>query len=102
MNKNSVKGYAILGILFALVSVVVFAVPTAKTPAFWIAYGFTVVAFAVQPFIWKLALGREKSLKSKFLRFPVIYIAVVYLAITKNNRAAIRIPHGVPKVPEIV
>lgn len=48
MNKNSVKGYAILGILFALVSVVVFAVPTAKTPAFWIAYGFTVVAFAVQ------------------------------------------------------
>lgn len=40
MNKNSVKGYAILGILFALVSVVVFAVPTAKTPAFWIAYGF--------------------------------------------------------------
>ena len=81
MNKNSVKGYAILGILFALVSVVVFAVPTAKAPAFWIAYGFTVVAFAVQPFIWKLALGREKSLKSKFLRFPVIYIAVVYLAI---------------------
>lgn len=49
MNKNSVKGYAILGILFALVSVVVFAVPAAKTPAFWIAYGFTVVAFAVQP-----------------------------------------------------
>lgn len=22
--------------------------------------------------------------------------------VTKNNRAAIRIPHGVPKVPEIV
>lgn len=80
MNKNSVKGYAILGILFALVSAVVFAVPTAKTPAFWIAYGFTVVAFAAQPFIWKTALGREKALKSKFLGFPVIHIAVVYLA----------------------
>ena len=64
MNKDSVKGYAILGILFALVSAVVFAVPTAKTPAFWIAYGFTVVAFATQPFIWKSALGREESLKS--------------------------------------
>ena len=81
MNKDSVKGYAILGILFALVSAVVFAVPTAKTPAFWIAYGFTVVAFATQPFIWKSALGREESLKSKFLGFPVVYIAVVYLAI---------------------
>lgn len=80
MNKNCVKGYSILGILFALVSAVVFAAPTAKTPTFWIAYGFTVVAFAAQPFIWKTALGREKSLKSKFLGFPVIHIAVVYLA----------------------
>lgn len=80
MNKNCVKGYAILGILFALVSAVVFATPTAKTLAFWNAYGFTVVAFATQPFIWKSALGREESLKSKFLGFPVIYIAVVYLA----------------------
>ena len=37
-------------ILFALVNAVVFAAPTAKTPSFWIAYGFTAVAFAAQPF----------------------------------------------------
>ena len=36
--------------MFALVNAVVFAAPTAKTPSFWIAYGFTAVAFAAQPF----------------------------------------------------
>ena len=46
MKKNSSKGYVILGILFALVSVIAFAVPSAKTAAFGISYAFTVVAFA--------------------------------------------------------
>ena len=36
MKKNSSKGYLILDILFILVSVIAFAVPTAKNTAFWI------------------------------------------------------------------
>ena len=48
MKKNSTKGYVILGILFALVSIIAFAVPTAKTATFWIAYVFTAAAFAAQ------------------------------------------------------
>ena len=36
MKKNSTKGYAILSILFILVSVIAFAVPVTKTAAFWI------------------------------------------------------------------
>ena len=65
MKKNSTKGYVILGILFALVSIVAFAVPTVKTSTFWIAYVFTVAAFAAQIGIWKTALGKEETLKSK-------------------------------------
>jgi len=34
MKKNSTKGYAILSILFILVSVIAFAVPVTKTAAF--------------------------------------------------------------------
>ncbi len=79
MKKNSTKGYAVLGILFVLISVVVFAVPVPKTAAFWIAYGFTVIAFAAQIIIWKTAFGRGESLKSKFLGFPMIHIGIVYL-----------------------
>ena len=81
MKKNNAKGYIILGILFVLISVIVIAVPSVKTTAFWISYVFTVVAFAAQIFIWKLALGRDKTLKSSFLGIPVIYVGIAYLII---------------------
>lgn len=81
MKKNNVKGYAILSILFVLVSVIAFAVPSAKTTAFWLSYGFTVLAFAAQIAIWKAAFGRAESLKSKFLGFQVVHIGIVYLVV---------------------
>ena len=81
MKKNSTKGYVILGILFALVNIIAFAVPTSKTATFWIAYVFTAAAFAVQIGIWKTALGKEEPLKSKFLGFPVVHIGIVYAVI---------------------
>ena len=80
MKKNSTKGYVILGILFALVSIIAFAVPTTKTATFWIAYVFTAAAFATQIIIWSKALGKEE-LKSKFLGFPVVHIGIVYAII---------------------
>lgn len=88
MKKISSKGYVILGILFVLVSVVAFAVPSAKTAAFWISYAFTVIAFAAQIAIWKAGLGRTESLKSKFLGFPVVHIGIVYLVIQSITLAA--------------
>lgn len=78
MKKNSTKGYVILGVLFALVSIIAFAVPTVKTSTFWIVYVFTAAAFAAQIGIWKTALGKEETLKSKFLGFPVVHIGIVY------------------------
>ena len=80
MKKNSTKGYVILGILFALISIIAFAVPTTKTATFWIAYVFTAAAFAAQIIIWNKALGKEE-LKSKFLGFPVVHIGIVYAII---------------------
>lgn len=81
MKKNSTKGYILLGIAFVLVSVIAFTVPSAKTSVFWISYVFTVIAFAAQIAIWKAALGRAESLKSKFLGFPVVHIGMVYLVV---------------------
>lgn len=81
MKRNSSKGYVILGILFVLASVIAFAVPSAKTVAFWISYAFTLIAFADQIAIWKAGLGRAKPLKSRFLGFPIVHIGVVYLVI---------------------
>lgn len=81
MKKNSSKGYLILGILFVLVSVIAFAVPSAKNAVFWISYAFTLIAFAAQIAIWKAGLGGVEPLKSKFLGFPVVYISIVYLIV---------------------
>lgn len=81
MKKNSTKGYVILGILFALISIIAFAVPTVKTATFWITYVFTAAAFAAQIVIWKTALGKGETLKSKFLGFPVVHIGIVYTVI---------------------
>ena len=81
MKKNSTKGYVILGVLFVLVSIIAFAVPTSKTTTFWIAYVFTAAAFAAQIGIWKTALGKEETLKSKFLGFPIVHIGIAYAVI---------------------
>ena len=81
MKKNSSQGYLILGILFVLVSVIAFAVPSEKNTAFWISYAFTLIAFAAQIVIWKSTLGRAESLKSKFLGFPIVHIGMVYLVV---------------------
>ncbi len=78
-NKNS--GYAVLGILFVLISIIVFVIPTEKTATFWIAYVFTAIAFVSQIVIWKKALGKNDALKSKFLGLPVVHIGIVYLII---------------------
>lgn len=81
MSKNKKLGYIILGIAFILFNVIAFAVPIDKTSVFWIAYAFTVVAFAAQIGVWNLAFRKAETLKSKFLGLPIIHVGVVYLII---------------------
>ena len=81
MKKNSSKGYAILGIIFLLISIIAFAVPIIKTTTFWIAYVFTAIAILAQIVIWKNAFGKDDTLKSKFLGLPVVHVGIVYLVV---------------------
>ena len=81
MKKNNLMSYLALGIVFALFNVIAFVTPTEKTATFWTAYVFTVVAFALQLLVWKLAFGKKETLKSKFLGIPVIYVGIVYLIV---------------------
>ncbi len=81
MKKRIKTGYFILAILFALVSLIAFIIPTRKNSVFWIAYAFTIVAFALQYFIWRISIGKAKELKSKYLGFPLVYVAFVYLLV---------------------
>ena len=81
MKKNSLMPYLALGIVFALFNVIAFVIPTDKTATFWAAYAFSVVAFAVQIPLWKIAFGKKDTLKSKFLGIPVIHVGIIYLII---------------------
>lgn len=81
MKKNNLMSYLALGIVFALFNVIAFVIPTDKTATFWTAYAFSVVAFAVQITLWKIALSKKDTLKSKFLGIPVIHVGITYLII---------------------
>ena len=81
MKKNKGMAYAVLGIAFVLFNVIAFAIPTAKTATFWIAYTFTAVAFASQIAIWKFAFKSADTLKSKFLGIPLISVGITYLIV---------------------
>lgn len=81
MKKNKNMAYAVLGIAFVLFNLIAFAVPTAKTTTFWIAYVFTAVAFALQIAIWRFAFKGTDTLKSKFLGIPLISVGITYLII---------------------
>lgn len=94
--KNKNLGYAALGILFVLLNVIVFAIPTEKTATFWIAYVFTAIAFVAQIAIWKKTFGKEDTLKSKFLGLPVVHIGAVYLII---QIIALAVFTAVPTLP---
>lgn len=102
MKKNSKLGYAILGIAFVLFNVIAFAIPTAKTGTFWVAYAFSVVAFASQIGIWKAALGKEDTLRSKFLGLPVVHIGIVYLVIQTVAFAVFMAAPGLPAWSAVV
>ena len=81
MSKNKGMAYAVLGIFFVIFNVIAFAIHTAKTATFWVAYIFTLIAFVMQPFIWKFAFKDTDTLKSKFLGIPLISVGVIYLLV---------------------
>ena len=81
MKKNKGIAYVVLGIAFVIFNVISFAVPTEKTSTFWIAYVFSVIAFAAQIAVWKFAFNGTDTLKSKFLGIPLIAVGSTYLII---------------------
>ena len=81
MKNNIKKAYMALGIAFIVFNVIAFVVPTVKTKTFWIAYAFTIVAFALQVAVWNTAFKADDALKSKFLGIPIIYVGILYLVL---------------------
>ena len=96
MKKQNRMAYLALGIIFIVFNVLAFAIPTEKTGTFWTAYVFTVLAFAAQIGIWRLAFGKAETLKSKFLGIPLLHVGVAALSI---QLIAFAVFMAVPSLP---
>lgn len=81
MSKKRVMAYTSFFVALAIFNLLVFAIIRNRESSFWINYGFTILTFLVQPVIWEVTLGRNKSLKSKFLGFPILYVGMTYFCI---------------------
>ena len=78
MSKNKTRFYIVLAILFAVLTVIAFALPFEKSRTFWISYAFAVIAIAVQIYAYPKAF-EGSSVRSKFYGFPIARVTTVYL-----------------------
>lgn len=81
MTKNQKRYLAAIAIIFIAFSVIVFAAPLKMNGIFWISYVFSIIAMAIQIYVFKIAFGGGKSVRSKFYGFPIARIGIAYLVI---------------------
>lgn len=79
--KNRIRSWIALGILFAVYTVVAFALPTVKNGVLWLSYLFGIIAIVAQIYILNTAFFKGKSVRSKFYGFPIANVGIVYLAV---------------------
>ena len=79
-RKNLGRFYIVLALLFVVFTAIAFAVPFRKTPVFYLAYGFGLLAIAAQLVIQPRAFAQGVGARSKFYGFPLARIGVWYLA----------------------
>lgn len=78
MKKDAIRAIVVAVISLIIYNLIAFVIPFAHTAAFWISYGFTVVAFfAVAASIY-IAFIKNSDAKSRFYGFPIARIGVLY------------------------
>lgn len=102
MKRNGILGCAALTTVFALISAIVFLVPTEKTEAFWISYSFTAAIFLLQIPTWKSSLRRGPTAESRFFGLPTVQITTTCLVTQVVTLAVFTALPGVPTWVAIV
>lgn len=78
MKKDTIRAVVVAVVALVIYNLIVFVIPFAHTEAFWVSYGFTLVAFAV---VWAsiyIAFIKNPDAKSRFYGFPIARIGVLY------------------------
>lgn len=67
-------------IIFIVFNVIAFVVPTDFIKTFWVAYGFTVLSFAIQLFMWIVFFEKNPDATSRFYRMPILSVCNRYMS----------------------
>lgn len=78
MKKDAMRAIVVAVIIFVIYNLITFVIPFVHTTAFWISYGFTLVAFAVVCASIYIAFIKNPDAKSRFYGFPIARIGVLY------------------------
>ena len=81
MSKNKIRGYIVLAVLAALLSITAFAAPFQRGAVFWLGYGFGMFAVLFQIVVFKLAFSASGDTKSNFYGFPIATTGTTYLVL---------------------
>lgn len=79
--KNRVRSWVVLGVLFAVYTVVTFALPTVKNGVLWLSYLFGVAAIFIQLYVLNVAFEKGQGVKSKFYGFPIANVGIIYMLV---------------------
>lgn len=79
--KKGQNKFIISALIAAIYSIIVFVVPVTKSSAFWVSYGFTLIAIIMQIVIWKKEIENEENKKNRFLNISTVQIGGIYFAI---------------------
>ena len=81
MNKDTIRGSVVLGVLLVLYILIAFLIPFVHTATFWVSFVFTLIAFAVVAASIYIAFIKNPDAKSRFYGFPIAKIGVIYGAV---------------------
>lgn len=80
MKKNEIRWWMVLAVIAVVYHIIIFALPFAKTPVFFVSWLFTAAAIAVQVPVIRRAFFQEEGIQSKFYGFPIAKLSLIYLA----------------------
>lgn len=78
-NNNTARGCIILGVIFVAWLVIVLVAPFVKEAAYWLSFAFTLIAFVVQLYVFRISFNKGTDTRSKFYGIPIARIGVLYL-----------------------
>ena len=81
MKKNIARTAATVALLLALLNLIAFVIPFARTASFWLAYIFTSVAILAQLPLMLYAFTPKGSLRGSLYGFPSPRLSLIYLLV---------------------